>query len=100
MPQQSTSPPVVDSADVLRDPAGVLTKLCAAVGLTFTDVMLTWPPGPRATDGSWAKQWYAKVGQTTGFGPYRPKDEPVPASLTGLLRECGALYQQLHDYRL
>jgi hypothetical protein len=94
------TPPVIDSADVLRDPAGVLTKLCGAVGLTFTDAMLTWPPGPRATDGSWAKQWYAKVEQTTGFGPYRPKEVDVSPSLTGLLGECETIYRRFHEHRL
>jgi hypothetical protein len=94
------TPPVVDSADVLRDPRGVLTRLCKAVGIEFTDAMLSWPPGPRVTDGSWAKHWYAKVEQTTSFGPYRPKDVDVPASLVDLLSEGDAIYRRLHEFRL
>jgi hypothetical protein len=43
------APPVVDSADVLADPAGTLTRLCAALGISFDAGMLHWPAGPRAS---------------------------------------------------
>ncbi len=62
--------------------------------------MLSWPPGPRDTDGCWAKHWYAKVERTTGFGPYKPKDVEVPASLQGLLDEGNAIYERLREHRL
>lgn len=94
------APPVLDSRDVLLDPPGVLSKLCQAVGLDFTDAMLEWPPGFRETDGAWAKHWYAKVEHTTSFAPYRPKSDAVPDSLLGVLEECNELYQQLHPYRI
>ncbi|MBI1368274.1 MAG: HAD family hydrolase [Planctomycetes bacterium] len=93
-------PPVVDGADVLRDPRGMMTKLCQRLGLEFTEDMLRWPPGPRKTDGVWAKHWYAKVEKTTGFGPYQPKDIPVPDALKHLIPECERLYQYLHQHRL
>jgi len=93
-------PPVVDSRDILKDPRGVLTGLCEAVGVDFDEAMLRWPPGPRATDGVWAKHWYASVEQSTGFGPYTPKDEPVPRGLEGVYEECRALYEQLAAHRL
>ena len=38
--------PVVDAADVLRDPRGLLTQLCTALGIGFDEAMLSWPPGP------------------------------------------------------
>ena len=94
------TPPVVDARDVLENPADLLTKLCAAVGVEFTDAMLSWPPGTRKTDGVWAKHWYAIVEQTTGFGRYQPKAKPVPAAFSGLLEECETLYQKLHAHRL
>nr|BFE69803.1 hypothetical protein GCM10020092_031040 [Actinoplanes digitatis] len=34
--------PVVDAADVLRDPDAVLRRLCAALGLEFDPAMLRW----------------------------------------------------------
>jgi hypothetical protein len=93
-------PPVVDARDVLENPRGVLEKLCTAVGVAFADAMLHWPPGRRATDGIWAKHWYASVENTTGFQPYKPKNDPVPVEFIGLLKECETLYQQLHRHRI
>ena len=61
------APPVVDSADVLADPAGTLTRLCAALGISFDAGMLHWPAGPRASDGVWAPHWYGRVLDSTGF---------------------------------
>jgi Sulfotransferase domain len=93
-------PPVVDARDVLANPARLLRLLCAALDVEFTEAMLSWPPGPRATDGVWAKYWYDAVLKTTTFQPYQPKNDPVPPALAGLLDEAEAIYQQLHEHRL
>jgi hypothetical protein len=93
-------PPVLDARDVLEHPREMLETLCRTLGVPFTEAMLAWPPGPRATDGVWAKHWYGAVERSTGFEPYRPKPDPVPDHLTGLLRECEALYSQLYEHRL
>ena len=37
-----TAPPVVDSDDILRDPAGVLAGLCDALGISWDPAMLSW----------------------------------------------------------
>ena len=93
-------PPVVDAADVLRDPRRVLSLLCEAVGVAFTDRMLHWEPGLRPTDGVWARHWYKEVETTTGFRPYRTKDGRMPEHLRGVLRECESYYRRLHVHRL
>src|SRR3954468_11616121 len=41
------APPVVEGADVLADPRGVLGALCAALKVPFRDEMLSWPAGRR-----------------------------------------------------
>jgi len=96
----SATPPVIDARDVLNDPRGTLARLCEAIGVPFSERMLSWPPGPRDTDGVWAKHWYAEVEATTGFGPYRPKPDRVPAHLSTLVLECEGYYQQLYEHRL
>ena len=93
-------PPVIDARDVLRDPPRLLRLLCEALDVDFTEAMLSWPPGPRDTDGVWAKYWYDAVVRSTSFQPYRPKDDPVPPHLAGLLEQAEAIYRQLHDHRL
>lgn len=94
------TPPILDARDVLDNPRQMLGLLCDALNVQFTEAMLSWPPGPRNTDGVWAKYWYAAVEKTTAFQPYKPKDEPVPDSLRGLLEQGAALYQQLFSQRL
>jgi hypothetical protein len=93
-------PPVLDARDVLTDPADRLARLCDAVGVAWTDAMLSWKPGRRPTDGVWARHWYASVEASTGFAPYRPKDEPVPDHLRGLAEACDALYHVMHEHRI
>lgn len=65
--------PVLDSADLRRDPAGYLRALCTALGLPFTPRMLGWKAGGLPQDGVWAEHWYASVHRSTGFdGPEGP----------------------------
>jgi hypothetical protein len=94
-------PPVIDSADLLAAPEATLRALCAALGVPFSERMLEWPPGPRATDGVWARHWYQRVERSTGFEP--PEQAP-PVRLTGRLAEldaaCRPLYERLRAHRL
>ena len=60
-------PVVVDSSDIRADPSRVLSKLCAAVGIEYTEQMTRWPPGGHASDGVWAPHWYEAVHRSTGF---------------------------------
>lgn len=93
-------PPILDSRDVLTNPAAMLRLLCEAVGVPFTDKMLAWPAGKRASDGVWAPYWYASVEASTGFAPYHPKDEQVPDALLPLLEQCNELYAEMYNHRL
>jgi hypothetical protein len=93
--------PVIDSADILRSPRGVLEALCDALGVSFDPAMLAWPAGPRPTDGVWAKYWYDSVWRSTGFGPYRPPPANVlPAELEPLAAACEPYYDELSAHRL
>ena len=94
------TPAVLDAADVLRDPRLMLGQLCGRLGVPFDEAMLSWPPGPRASDGVWAKHWYAAVERSTGFEPYVAKPRGVSAVLQGLLEDCMGYYEELYDFRL
>ncbi len=78
------APPVIDGADVLADPAGMLALLCAALDIPFSDSMLRWSAGRRDTDGVWAPAWYASVERSTGFAA------PGPAIVGPAAAEPGA----------
>ena len=98
--QQNVVPPVIDAVDVLNEPRKSLGLLCDALGVPFEEAMLSWPPGPRRTDGVWAPHWYREVENSTGFRPYQPKNEPVPQDLAAVYRQCLECYEQLHEHRL
>ena len=93
-------PPVIDSGEFLHDPEAGLRALCDALDIPFSDSMLSWPAGPRETDGVWAPHWYASVRKSTGFGP--PSGEPP--ELSGRARDvaacCSATYHRLRALRL
>ncbi|MBI3960185.1 MAG: HAD family hydrolase [Chloroflexi bacterium] len=98
--QTGQLPPVIDSRDVLENPRRTLMLLCDALGVPFDERMLAWPTGPRPSDGVWAKYWYSAVQASTGFEPYRPRNEPVPDHLLGVLAEAEEIYHELYRYRL
>ena len=93
-------PPVLDAADVLKNPRRFLGLLCDALGIDFQESMLSWPAGPRATDGVWAKYWYGEVEKSTGFRAYQPKVIDLPAHLADLNSECQTYYDRLYMNRL
>ncbi len=98
--QFSATSVVVDAHDVLQDPRQLLTLLCEALGVPFSERMLSWPAGRRPTDGVWGKHWYGTVERSTGFMPYRPKTKTLPASLRALADACEPHYQALYRHRL
>jgi len=98
--RMNAAPPVVDAKDVLQNPERILRLLCEAVGVEFSESMLSWPPGLRETDGIWAKYWYGEVAQSTSFQPYRPRHVEVPAHLREICDRCRECYQRLYEHRL
>jgi hypothetical protein len=95
-----TVPPVIDAVDVLNEPRKTLGSLCDALNIPFEETMLSWPPGPRTTDGIWAPHWYREVEKTTAFRPYQSKNEPVPHELADIYRQCLECYERLYEHRL
>jgi len=94
-------PPIIDAADLLAAPEPMLRALCAALGVPFSERMLSWPPGRRATDGVWAKHWYDRVERSTGFEPAEVAEVPrLHGRLAGLDALCRPLYEKLHAHRL
>jgi hypothetical protein len=94
-------PPVIDSADLLAAPGPMLRALCAALGIPFSERMLSWPPGRRDTDGAWAKYWYERVERSTGFEPAEAAEPPrLHGRLAELEAQCRPLYEKLHAHRL
>lgn len=92
--------PIIDSADFLRAPRRYLAALCDLVGVAFEEAMLSWPPGPRDSDGVWAPHWYEAVWRSTGFEPYRPRDVHLDGAPARVAEICRPAYEYLHERRL
>ncbi|HEX6198569.1 MAG TPA: hypothetical protein VFZ37_21880 [Jiangellaceae bacterium] len=94
------SPPaVLDAADFLRDPEGYLRALCDMTGLEFTGRMLSWPAGPRDSDGVWAPHWYDAVWKSTGFAPYQERRPALSGSAAEAAEAAWPMYEYLHARR-
>lgn len=93
-------PPVIDAEDVLRNPRAILERLCASLGVPFDQAMLHWEPGPRATDGIWAKHWYGSVEKSTGFEPWTPRTVDLDARGRALEKRCRPHYDALAVHRI
>jgi hypothetical protein len=96
------APPVVAGADVLADPRGKLSRLCAALGLEFDEAMLAWPAGRRESDGVWAPHWYHAVEASTGFSPPKPDlaYDDLPDHLRRIADAAMPAYEKLAAFRL
>ncbi len=92
--------PVIDAGDFLRDPETHLRWLCDWLGIDFTPRMLSWPAGPRPTDGVWAPYWYDTVLGSTGFAPWRPREVDLNPHDAAVAETCRPAYERLHDLRL
>ena len=84
----------------MKNPEGVLRKLCKSCGILFDSNMLEWTAGSRPEDGVWAKYWYVNVHRSTGYQPYKEKTASFPKHLLPLLKECEDYYRILQSKAL
>jgi hypothetical protein len=94
------APPVVDADALLAEPARLLASLCVALGVPFNEEMLTWPSGPRHTDGIWAAHWYDAVNRSTRFGPPSPAPRLDDPHLARLEEEALPAYSKLARFAI
>ncbi len=94
------APPVIDADEFLKNPQGHLRALCTLLQIPFTDRMLNWPPGPRASDGIWAPYWYDAVQKSTGFEPWRERWLALGDAHLDVIRDCLPSYERLYALRL
>lgn len=92
--------PVIEGADVLADPEGMLKALCAAIDIPFDPAMLSWPEGTRASDGPWSTYWYARVEASSRFEPAAPSSHAKPENLGPVVEACLPAYLALKRYKL
>ena len=92
--------PVIDAREFLLAPEPHLRWLCDWLGIPFTDRMLSWPAGPRDSDGVWAPHWYAAVWESTGFEPWRTRQIDLSDHDASVAEACRPLYDALYARRV
>jgi len=96
---QGRAPVVMDSDDILADPAFALPRLCEHLGIPFDTAMLSWPAGQRESDGVWAAHWYKSVEASTCLA--KPSVARVlPDHLRSLAETCRSFYDRLAEHRI
>jgi Sulfotransferase domain len=93
-------PPVVDADALLDNPRRVLTHLCEALGIAFSERMLSWPAGPRDTDGIWAPHWYDAVNRSTGFSAAKSAPLLDDPHLKRIEKQALPIYERLSQFAL
>lgn len=92
--------PIIDAKEFLQAPEAHLRWLCDWLQIPFTTRMLSWPPGPRPSDGVWAPHWYAAVWSSTGFQPWRARDVTLSAHDSAVAEACRPIYAALYSRRV
>jgi hypothetical protein len=98
--EQGAEVPIIDAGEFLRAPEPHLRRLCDWLGIPFTDRMLSWPAGPRDSDGVWAPHWYAAVLESTGFEPWRPREINLSEHDAAVAAACRPAYDALYERRV
>ncbi len=93
-------PPVIDARDFLTDPEGYQRWVCDWVGIDFDPAMLSWPAGPRDSDGVWAPHWYDAVWASTHFAPPPPREVTLSDELAAVAEESRDAYSTLWQRRV
>lgn len=86
---------VVDSSDLLKDPASTVPELCKHLGLSFSPKMLRWTPGAIERDGIWAKYWYHSVHQSDGLKAIPRQNVALRKELQPLYEECLLFFEKM-----
>ena len=97
---RSVEVPILDAGEFLREPEAHLRWLCGWLGVPFTARMLSWPSGPRPSDGVWAPHWYSAVWSSTGFAPWRPREISLSAHDAAVADACRPIYEALYRRRV
>ena len=95
-------PLVIDSSDLVANPAGVVRGYCAANSIDFRPAALNWLPGPRP---EWqpTQRWHVRASTSRGFestGADYDLDVVSHSVLGGYLRHHLPFYRELHPHRL
>ena len=92
---ENQNPVVLDSAEILKNPKSLLSKLCDNLEINFFEEKLSWPSGGIPEDGPWAKYWYKNVHRSSGFAKQKTSSRELPKNCESLYLEALKYYNKL-----
>jgi hypothetical protein len=87
-------PVIVDSDDLIADPAATMAAYCAAVGIPFSRAALRWAPGDRE-EWRHSARWHGRVSQSTGF-TQSPTSYEVTTANNAMLARYSAYHEPFY----
>ncbi len=97
-------PPVIDSDDLLADPAGIVAAWCQAMGISFKPEALSWEPGDRDEVSWWdGGSFHDNLRNSSGLKP-QPRTSAdlseAPTRVQELVESILPHYEHMHATRL
>lgn len=97
--RDGTYAPVIDAADLVRDPEGIMRAYCAAVDIPFVADALTWRPRNVPEFSTW-DLWHDQAQHSHGIGDVARTRPDLPSHLEQMYRRCLPYYGRLRAARL
>lgn len=100
-----TPPPVIDSGDLLENPARTVKAFCEAVDIPFIEDALSWEPGADTGQYSWwdGGSFHANLKNSTGLRPQKRKYVEIaeaPDRVQHVYRRMKPHYDRLYANRI
>jgi hypothetical protein len=100
-----TPPPVIDSDDLLENPAAMVAGFCRAVDIPFIEDALSWEPGSDTGDYSWwdGGSFHANLKSSTGLKPQARRYVEIasaPERVKRVHRRMKPHYDHLYQHRI
>ncbi len=97
-------PPVIDSDDLLTNPAGVVRAWCEAVGIDFIEEALSWSPGKRDEVSWWdGGSFHENLRNSDGLKPQPTKPvtlEDAAPRVKAVMPELMPHYTHMRQHRI
>ena len=90
---------IIDSSELLQNPAKVLGAWCKKINIKYEQSMLNWKKGNHINDGIWWKSWYDNVIKTTGFQKYKKKDINIESEYDSIYNESMKYYTYIKEFK-
>lgn len=105
MDKTGSPPPVIDSDDLLENPAHIVEAWCEAVGLPFIEDALRWEPGARDEVSWWdGGSFHANLRNSDGLKPQPRKSytpiEDAPERVQQVYERVLPHYEFMRQFRI